>query len=463
MVQAAVRFGIFEAKLSSGELWKHGRPVRVQSLPFKVLSTLLERPGQVVTRDELQRTLWGDEIAVDFDRRLGTAVNKLREALGDSAEKPLYIETLPKRGFRFIAPVKVIPPHSEEMTGPAAEPSTAEGSTPEVPAHAVEPNVPPQAPNATGVSTEASRLQVAALGIVTDSPEARTAQGRKILKDTPWLWAISTLVLLVLALVFSLARPRPPFSQAWTPEMEELWRPFLSSQRPIMVAIGTPLFVKIGNRFYRDPTLNTWDSAANARETLDIEHVTGANSMSRSFNYTGVGEAEGAFELGRLLLVRNYDLTLRASNELTWEDISRYNMIFLGPPKYIPQTLDLPIAQDFEIQNGRVQNLRPAPGEPQFYEEKWSDDRANLPEGHALISRLPGPHRTGEMLVLAGSSTEATRAAVEFVTRPEYVASLVRQMHNRGGIPEWFQLVIHVRYKSKTPIAMELVAMHALK
>ncbi len=247
----------------------------------------------------------------------------------------------------------------------------------------------------------------------------------------------------------------------WTPEMEELWRPFLSNSRPVIVAIGTPLFVKIGGSFFRDPTLNTWESASQADNVREVQRAIGGETAG-AFLYTGIGEAEGAFELGRLLLTRDHDITLRASNQLTWEDIDHSNVIFLGAPKYNQQMLDLPGQQDFDIHSSRVRNLHPAPGEPSVFEEKWSPDHVHLDEGHALISRLPGLHRTGDILILAGSYTESTRAAAEFVTRPEYVAALIKKIHEKGDVPQYFQLVLHVRYKSHTPIAIEPVAFHAI-
>jgi Tol biopolymer transport system component/DNA-binding winged helix-turn-helix (wHTH) protein len=100
-----VTFGLFEADLQSGELWKAGKRIKLQSQPFKVLSILLEHPGEIVTREELQLRLWGKDTIVDFDHSLGTAINKIREALGDSAENPRFVETLARRGYRFIAPV----------------------------------------------------------------------------------------------------------------------------------------------------------------------------------------------------------------------------------------------------------------------------------------------------------------------------------------------------------------------
>ncbi len=103
--QSRVAFGTFEADLVSGELYKAGFRVKLQSQPFRVLVALLERPGEVVTREELQLRLWSKDTTVDFDHSLGTAINKLREALGDSADNPRFVETLARRGYRFIAPV----------------------------------------------------------------------------------------------------------------------------------------------------------------------------------------------------------------------------------------------------------------------------------------------------------------------------------------------------------------------
>jgi Tol biopolymer transport system component/DNA-binding winged helix-turn-helix (wHTH) protein len=105
-----VQFGIFEADLRTGELHRSGTRVRLQSQPFKLLALLIEHPGEVVSRETLQRDLWGADTTVDYDHSLGIAVNKLREALGDSAENPRFVETLAKRGYRFIAPVKVVDP-----------------------------------------------------------------------------------------------------------------------------------------------------------------------------------------------------------------------------------------------------------------------------------------------------------------------------------------------------------------
>jgi pentatricopeptide repeat protein len=104
-----VRFSGFEIDLRSGEVWKNGMRIRLQEQPFHVLRALLERRGEIVTRDELKQTLWRADTFVDFDDGLNTAVKKIRDVLGDSAERPRYIETIPRRGYRFLAALEVQP------------------------------------------------------------------------------------------------------------------------------------------------------------------------------------------------------------------------------------------------------------------------------------------------------------------------------------------------------------------
>jgi DNA-binding winged helix-turn-helix (wHTH) protein/Tfp pilus assembly protein PilF len=100
-----LRFGVFEADLRSGELRKNGAKVKLQDLPFRALRVLLGRPNEVVTREELRKALWADDVFVDFDHGISSAINRLRDALGDSADNPIFVETVERRGYRWIAPV----------------------------------------------------------------------------------------------------------------------------------------------------------------------------------------------------------------------------------------------------------------------------------------------------------------------------------------------------------------------
>jgi len=131
-----VRFGPFEADLETHELWKNGIKVKLGGQPFEILAVLLNRPGQLVTREELQKEIWAADTFVDFNHGLNAAVNKLRETLSDSAEEPKYIETLPRRGYRFIGtienalselkPGRTMPVTMEFVVAPPAMPSPIE-------------------------------------------------------------------------------------------------------------------------------------------------------------------------------------------------------------------------------------------------------------------------------------------------------------------------------------------------
>ncbi len=117
--QGIYRFGPFEADLRTRELRKFGARMKIQDQPFQILAALLERPGDLVTREELQQKIWPADTFVDFDHSLNTSINKLREALSDSAASPRYIETLPRRGYRLLIPVELAGPGATNVSANA--------------------------------------------------------------------------------------------------------------------------------------------------------------------------------------------------------------------------------------------------------------------------------------------------------------------------------------------------------
>src|SRR5437764_451291 len=120
------RFGQFEIDLSTGELRKNGLRLHIQEQPLRILGALLERAGELVTREELRERLWPSETFVNFERSLNAAVAKLRQVLADSAEQPRYVETVARRGYRFVAPVALSLPPTEIAT-PPVDSSAGEG------------------------------------------------------------------------------------------------------------------------------------------------------------------------------------------------------------------------------------------------------------------------------------------------------------------------------------------------
>src|SRR5438132_3051630 len=114
------RFGVFQANLSARELRKHGVRIRLPGQPFCILSILLEKPGEVITREEMRQRLWASDTFVDFEHSLNSAIKKLRTALGDSPENSRYVETVPRVGYRFIAPVEQVSLTATTVAGASA-------------------------------------------------------------------------------------------------------------------------------------------------------------------------------------------------------------------------------------------------------------------------------------------------------------------------------------------------------
>jgi len=177
-----IRFSVFELDLDSGELFKQGRKVKLQGQPFDLLVALLERPGKVVTREELQQKIWPSDTVVDFDLGLNRAINKVRAALGDLAESPHFVETVPRRGYRFIGQIH------------------AEGG-PESPAVEAAPTGPESASGVAGTERVSDSNQMSSLSGISVQPLRR---GRL------WLHAAGGSAILVSAVLFWLTRPLPP-------------------------------------------------------------------------------------------------------------------------------------------------------------------------------------------------------------------------------------------------------------
>jgi DNA-binding winged helix-turn-helix (wHTH) protein len=145
------RFGPYEVDLHTHELWKFGTRIKLVGQPFEILAMLLGHPGELVTRDEMRRRLWPSDTFVDFNHGLNAAVNRLREALSDSAEGPRYIETLPRRGYRFIGQVEWLDaqsPVSVFLRNPASIPPSESQPAPEF---TLEPELPIESAPAHGV------------------------------------------------------------------------------------------------------------------------------------------------------------------------------------------------------------------------------------------------------------------------------------------------------------------------
>jgi hypothetical protein len=227
--------------------------------------------------------------------------------------------------------------------------------------------------------------------------------------------------------------------------------------------MGAPLFAKYTTPdtgvFFRDPRLNEWEEAVSSPAVASIGNALDAGPVTPSRIYTGVGEATGAFLLSRLFSQSKQEILLRRSHALSLDDFKDRNVIVLGAPKHNAHLNHLPVEQHFTFIRGSIRNVRPRDGEPAMFEPRFAAGFEELEEDHALISRFPGLHGIGETTVLAGASTEATLAAVEFATQPRYAAELTARLRGENGeMPGAFQVVVRAKFKSQTPVEIRYVS-----
>lgn len=288
-------------------------------------------------------------------------------------------------------------------------------------------------------------------------PEAapRTAFWRRVALGLGAAWLIT-------AGAFLLSRPGAP--RAMSPELRALWLPLIEKDRPVVICLGTPLFFKFSQGFFRSPGINRWEEAEQAAglEWLRPELETGKAQPVHI--YTGVGDAMGAVEISRLLAAAGARFTIRRSSALGWDELAQHHIVFLGPPKYTPRLNEIPARLDLVMEGRRIHNLRPRAGEPEWLEGNWPETARHVVEDYALISRLPGVHGRTRYLILSASSTEGTAAAVLFVTDPKFAAELYRRVSSRTGrLPEFFQAVIQARFRDMVPIEVRYRFHHELE
>ncbi len=213
------RFGAFEADASTGELRRQGIRIKLNAQPFQVLLMLLERPGEVLTREEISRALWSDGTFVDFDHGVNSAVNRIREALGDAAGNPRFVETLARKGYRFVAPVEQIADNTALQPDAGAERGESVSEKAHETGILASPKELPPAPHAV-VRTLFLLLQLMYLGIYVGAL-ANLAEIEDLLSPLPeatlilyFLTGTAVILIAVRAYLFSAILLRAPHMRA---------------------------------------------------------------------------------------------------------------------------------------------------------------------------------------------------------------------------------------------------------
>ncbi len=273
------------------------------------------------------------------------------------------------------------------------------------------------------------------------------------------IWAVAATVGLVRQ-----HRDAEVMAERWTPELESLWGPFLQSNRPLMVCLGTPMFVRFPDfGLFRDPKVNDWQEIEKSERFSAVRKALGGKGVFASYAYTGAGEASAAFLVSKLLSTRKRNILLTRSSILSWQQVVDDDVVFVGPPKFNLQLQAAALAQDIVIEPEGIRNHKPQGGEPVFLQDHLVPEKPAEGETHALISRTPGLSGVGELLVIAGNASPDTLAAAEWLTEPLRASELVHHLRTPSGeIPRYFQAVVKVAFKQGIPVQSSYVFHHVL-
>jgi hypothetical protein len=264
-------------------------------------------------------------------------------------------------------------------------------------------------------------------------PARRTISSREI------ALAASLLLAIVFAGYFGVRLSRAEKTAAavsplpWTPELQQLWGPLLSSDRPLMVTLATDPFHTVS-----------------AQGVSIATGATGANASA----VTGVGTANAAFLLGQFLGQRKRNVFPIRSDLLSMGEIAMGDVIFVGSTVGKPQIQAIPpVDQPFVLTPEGVKNLKPAPGQPAFLADVLSKGAQDFEESHALISNLPGLYGNGKILYLSGNTIASVMGAVQALTDPDLARQLVLSLKtSSGALPRFYQVVLKVKAMDDTPV-----------
>ena len=423
-----LRFGMFEIDIPAGELRKNGVKLKLQEQPFQVLRMLVEHPGEVITREELRGKLWPGDTFVDFDHGVNAAVKRLRDALGDDPDNPRFIETLARRGYRFIAPVEKLDDGGHFMQRISRHGDTASTDRSEE------------------LKGSARLKRQIGIGV------AAVCLGASVMAAKFWLGSPLKALQVRDSSELTVGQPNIDHDVIAPAAIRLFWGGFISREKEPLVIFSNAKFVG-----QPEISLHYYDAKKDGKDALIFDH------------YTGVGETIAVHELDRVFNLMHREIRVKRGSLLELDDAKNNDLIFIGSPLENLSLLEIPGTQEFvfhRIESGprkgdpALVNVHPQPGEPKEFLVTPRYDV--MTEDYAVVALLRGLNPAQSVLILAGNTTMGTQAAVEYVCHPNSIEALLPRLSvSENGHLKPFEAVIHVKVSRGVPISSELVTLRS--
>lgn len=274
---------------------------------------------------------------------------------------------------------------------------------------------------------------------------------------------VSVVIAVALA-VFSWMRPwsaratNAPSIAGWTPELEDLWGPFISSKRPLLVAIEDPLFVELHwgtGIYYRDKSLNFWKDVSTSSAVAALRSALHNPDIQPSQYYTAFGEVDASFMIGKLLGPREQNFSLIKSSDLSWQQLADNNVLFVGVQNlfFEEQMQAMPIDLQFRPVLEGIRNVHPQPGEPDLFADRYSTAPSEEGVAYALVTHLPGPLGSNDVESFTSGRSAGYVAAIKAFTDPNFARVLAGKLReaSRGRMPRYYQVLLKIKFKDEVP------------
>lgn len=291
-------------------------------------------------------------------------------------------------------------------------------------------------------------------------------------------WAgIAALIILTIAVAwasFSFFQNRrteamsPATEGRWTVDLQQLWQPFLTTDRPMLVAIEDPLFVELqrgSGIYYRDKSFDEWPGALGSPGVKALRKAFDYPNTQPSRYYTSFGEVNAAFQIGRLLGARESNIAVVETSELSWEQLAHNNVVFVGVPVFFKEQFKpMSVQPEFVFVSNGIRNEHPKPGEPAVFLDRFTTAPTEAGEVYALVTRSPGPVGSTYFETFVSNRAAGYVGAVRWFTEPSFGHVLVSNMKKAyGGVPSYFQVVLKVEFTDQVPTQTSYVTSRQLR